>query len=355
MEQNAHHESLRLQNFTVFGDVEFKFVSGINVLIGPNGSGKTHAMKAMYAFQLVNSRPFGPSVIHDDFKVTTPDGKPYKLPAIVWKNSFQTVNLSSVIRRGAGKGAKCKCSGFIGGNEWNVEIVGIAGQFYPQTSLLSGDYIRPVFIPATDMINHSLNFVASNTIMPLDFDQTCQDVIDLMVLERANKITEHTVDVLLWKLVGGIVRKEEGDRFYTLNDEGETPTPMEASGIARIATLARLYQNGWLPPGGTLFWDEPELSLNPVLMRGLIEVLLALARTGVQVVMATHSYVILKELDLQATKSDSIQFISIYKEAGETKVAQADDLTSLEPNVILDHYGSLFDRELDRSIKDDQQ
>ena len=37
------------KNFTVFEDATFELCPGFNVLIGANATGKTHAMKAMYA------------------------------------------------------------------------------------------------------------------------------------------------------------------------------------------------------------------------------------------------------------------------------------------------------------------
>jgi predicted ATP-dependent endonuclease of OLD family len=42
-------KDLSLKNFTAFEQAKFNFCEGINVLIGANGTGKTHAMKAMYA------------------------------------------------------------------------------------------------------------------------------------------------------------------------------------------------------------------------------------------------------------------------------------------------------------------
>lgn len=42
-------ENLELKNFTVFEDVSIDFSSGINVIIGENGTGKTHLLKAAYA------------------------------------------------------------------------------------------------------------------------------------------------------------------------------------------------------------------------------------------------------------------------------------------------------------------
>src|SRR5690242_154359 len=49
-------ERLRLIRFTAFMDTEFEFVPGVNVLVGENGTGKTHAMKALYAVLSAQAR-----------------------------------------------------------------------------------------------------------------------------------------------------------------------------------------------------------------------------------------------------------------------------------------------------------
>ena len=41
-------KSAHLQNFTVFEDLHIQFSKGINVVIGTNGTGKTHLLKMMY-------------------------------------------------------------------------------------------------------------------------------------------------------------------------------------------------------------------------------------------------------------------------------------------------------------------
>jgi recombinational DNA repair ATPase RecF len=42
------HSSIK--NFTVFGDVAFEFSPGLNVIVGENGTGKTHVLKLGYLF-----------------------------------------------------------------------------------------------------------------------------------------------------------------------------------------------------------------------------------------------------------------------------------------------------------------
>jgi len=40
---------VKLENFTVFHNLDIAFDSGINVILGGNGVGKTHLLKILYA------------------------------------------------------------------------------------------------------------------------------------------------------------------------------------------------------------------------------------------------------------------------------------------------------------------
>ena len=40
---------VRLKNFTAFAELDLELSPGINVLVGANGTGKTHLMKVCYA------------------------------------------------------------------------------------------------------------------------------------------------------------------------------------------------------------------------------------------------------------------------------------------------------------------
>ena len=89
------------------------------------------------------------------------------------------------------------------------------------------------------------------------------------------------------ELLGGKLEYEENTgRFYLATSLGRIPMPLVAEGLRKIATLVRLTENGWLTPGTTLFWDEPEVNLNPKLMDEVIGAILALTRAGIQVFMA---------------------------------------------------------------------
>ena len=67
---------IKLENFTVFKDVELKFDKGINVFIGENGTGKTHILKVLYsACQSSNPKiSFSNKIVRtlypDDYKIS---------------------------------------------------------------------------------------------------------------------------------------------------------------------------------------------------------------------------------------------------------------------------------------------
>src|SRR5262249_27092074 len=69
-------ERVELKNFTVFADATFELTSGVNVFIGRNSTGKTHAMKALYALLRAaasTEEPFSTSVGHQLREVFKPD------------------------------------------------------------------------------------------------------------------------------------------------------------------------------------------------------------------------------------------------------------------------------------------
>ena len=82
-----------------------------------------------------------------------------------------------------------------------------------------------------------------------------------------------------------------------------------------------------------------------------MDVLLRLQRMGVQVFLATHNYVLLKEFDLRSREQDQIRYLSLFRdEMGAVQTLASDDLSGVDPNLIIDTYTSLYDREMARSL-----
>jgi predicted ATP-dependent endonuclease of OLD family len=49
-------DKIRIENFTVFDKVQFQFGTGINVIIGDNGTGKSHLLKLAYTISTVAAK-----------------------------------------------------------------------------------------------------------------------------------------------------------------------------------------------------------------------------------------------------------------------------------------------------------
>ena len=71
------------------------------------------------------------------------------------------------------------------------------------------------------------------------------------------------------KAVGGkaVLR---GNRFYvSLAENWLLEAPMLAEGLRKLAAVAHLIRNGSITEKSTLFWDEPETNMNPILITKL--------------------------------------------------------------------------------------
>ena len=186
------------------------------------------------------------------------------------------------------------------------------------------------------------------------FRGTYLDILDRAYLPALRNPAEfNSADALgrLEAALGGKVTIH-GEEFFLSGEQGEIEFTLLAEGLRKLGLLWLLIRNGSLKPGAVLFWDEPETNLNPKLYGVVIEVLLELQRVGVQVFLATHDYVILKELDLQAKDGDKVAFHSLYRseETSEIVCQSSRHYSQIHPNAIADTFSSIYDREIRRSL-----
>lgn len=130
------HERLTLQNFTAFKDCTLEFVPGINVFVGENGTGKTHALKALYAAHL--------SLASSQHK------NEVALRSI--NDVFQINSFAEMVRFGT-RPPTAFINGESHGMAWRYEVTdqSISGRVRHTSDRLE----RPVFIPAIDMMGNT--------------------------------------------------------------------------------------------------------------------------------------------------------------------------------------------------------
>lgn len=337
---------VELKNFTVFENIILDFSSGINIFIGENGTGKTHLMKVIYA------------------ACTTIDSKqqktfPQKLCNVFYPDNK---NIGRLIHRAVGRNS---CSISIERNDVDtssiqLNITSLMKKSSEASIIMSKNWqedvrYQAIYIPVKDMMANAPGFVALYENNHIYFEEIYVDILNKVYLPTLKGPCDNDRKQLLTTLSKAISGKvvEKNGIFY-LNGKssgGNLEFTLLAEGYRKLGLLWSLIQNGVLTKGSLLFWDEPEANLNPKLAKTVAEILLKLQKMGVQIFIATHDYVFLKELDFATTAKDKVKYFSLYKENGSIKHSETEHFENIENNPIADAFNDLLNREIQRSLE----
>ncbi len=325
---------IKLKNFTAFKDLEVEFSPGINALVGANGTGKTHLMKACYA--ACNYGTEDRSLAQKLVGVFLPSGR---ASGRLVRQGYEAVGGSVEVHVGV----------------WHVRcsLTGRDTRYATTPTDPQRPDMKSVYIPAKNMLANAPGFLSLYEAREVHFEEVYRDILLRANLPALRELTDDAHQQLLENLeyvIGGKVTVS-GEEFFLSNEQGNLEFTLLAEGWRKLGLLWLLIRNGTLQKGSVLFWDEPEANLNPKMFRVVIEVLLELQRAGVQVFFATHDYVILKELDLQMTEEDVVAFHSLYRdEDGEIGCRSTGSYLDIHPNAIDEAFDDLYDRQIQRSL-----
>ncbi|MGI4871729.1 MAG: AAA family ATPase [Janthinobacterium lividum] len=338
---------LQVQDFTILHQATFDFVPGLNAIIGSNGAGKSHVLKLAY------------SVAQASYEV----GNGTAQNKQIWRNTlaerllgvFRPEALGRLTRRAQGRSRAEVRLTLAAGPDTTVDFdFSTASKTEVNLRSTPGKYaaIAPVFIPTKEVLSLFPGLRGLYTEREIAIDETypalCERLDRPMLkgprLELVKKMLPALEDMM-----GGSVKLENG-RFYLYPHQGgQMEIDLVAEGIRKIALLAYLLGNGSLSGKTTLFWDEPEANLNPLLIEKLAPVLCDIADSGIQVILATHSLYLLRELDLlNKERGTQARFFSLGRAENtlpdtdsvatspQLLLDQADDLEKLNPIPALD-------------------
>ena len=327
---------VRLKCFTAFEHLDLELSSGINVLVGANGTGKTHLMKVCYA--ACEASKTGESFIEKLVRVFLPSQRGR------WR----------LVKRGRGN-SKATVEVFRGEQSLSASFSNRAAdpiyKDVDQYRSWQDSRIESVYIPVKEMLANAPGFRSLYANREIHFEEVYADILDRAFLPplRDRSSTFGRLLSELQNALGGKV-SIKNQEFFLRSRRGVFEFSLLAEGLRKLGLLWLLIQNGTLLNGSVLFWDEPETNLNPKLYRLLIRVLLELQRNGVQIFLATHDYVILKELDLQMADDDEVAFHSLYHCDGEMVCNTSSDYLGIHPNAIAEAFSDIYDRVVERSL-----
>lgn len=337
-----------LENFTVFDKISIPLSTGINVFIGENGTGKTHIMKLLYSACRATEEKT--SFSHKIVGCFAPDGR-----AISRLTTKKTGNLSTVVKITADNGENIskslKANFHSKTKKWEAEVSG-----EENWEKMFSNSLKSVFVPAKEILTHSPKLIAAVDVNHLHFDDTYLDIINTAMIVSSLGRNEKKKDLMLKKLEkiiqGKVYVDKDTEAFYLKKGSRKLEFNLVSEGIRKIALLWQLAKNGALEKGSILFWDEPEANINPVHIPLIVELLLLLEENGVQVFIATHSYVFAKYLEVLSEKNEKITFHSLYKTQDCGVQVEIDQKFSyLENNFILMENIKLYEKEMERALK----
>ncbi|WP_460585433.1 AAA family ATPase [Hymenobacter arcticus] len=329
---------LHLKNFTVFADADFKFGPGLNVLVGTNGTGKSHVLKLGYAvvkaIMEIEQHRIKLSITQRFIPITIVN---YIANNLV--STFLSAARGQLVRDGNTDDATIFVE-FNSGDEVSFEFQikrPDETALVHNTNFQIKEIVFPVLIPAKEILTLSWMLAAADQLV-LPIEQSYLDLLkQLRGLPRRHLTPPAEIQALTTAISGEVI--EESGKYYLVHKSGQRlEMSMVAEGLRKFGTLQKLLTNGSLTQNTTLYWDEPEANLNPALLRKLAAILAELARQGFQIILATHSTDLLKEFHILSRQKDAkplpIKYFGLNAEPGEaTRIVSTDNFEHL-PDVV---------------------
>ncbi|MBE7401798.1 AAA family ATPase [Bacteroides fragilis] len=335
-------DSLLLNNFTSFVENSFQFGKGVNVLIGKNGTGKTHILKSLAAsLQARHDFLSKQSASKEQFEYIIAEDlvayfKPDTLGNLVYKNAASGRASVNVAIEG-----KSLAYSFATSSKTTVKL-DVDNKWEEK---------QFIYIPPREMFSLFEGFIGLTNKREISFDQTYIKLahsLSLPVLKDNKENPLNPAVELLEKELGFKVLQMNG-RFYIQTEGRNMEAHLVAEGLRKLASILYLILNGEINEKTILFWDEPESNLNPALIKIVAKFILTLEQCGLQIFIATHDYLLTHTLSLHSEYKEhtkaSVKFFSLNKEEGKIVVEEGDTLAEITNNPILEEYAAYYDLE----------
>ncbi len=334
--------AITVKNFGPITDLSVSGLGAVNLILGDNGCGKTFLLKALYStFRTLEGYRRG------DEKRTASEILADKL---YW--TFQPDKIGDLVNKGAD--APLSCSMFVGDQEFSYsfgrdttkKISTLVNHVSPRTS-------NSVFLPAKEVLSlHKIILKSREEDKAFGFDNTYLDLAralrqaprggkDYKEFARSRKHLESI-------LSGKVEFEERSGRWQFKKGNQKFSIGVTAEGIKKIAILDTLLGNRYLSTDSLLFIDEPESALHPVAISQFLDIIALLAKCGIQVVIASHSYFVVKKLFLIAQeRAMSIPVLS----ADEQGWTVTDLRSNMPDNPIIEESVRLYKEEIGLALQ----
>lgn len=343
-------ESISLRNYGGHQTVDWDSLGNINLIIGTNGRGKSFILKAIYtAMKTIEACGRGQN------NKTAAEILADKL---YW--TFQAQALGDLVKKGTSGGLSCKM--IFDGKTFFYSFRDSAKKVINNVVNECGSReSNTIFIPEKEVLSIcSIIKKSREQDSVFGFDDTYLDLVRAIStpIQKEPRFQSFSEGQrLLRNLIGGTVEYDAARDTWSYvknKDAGRGKIPIAigatAEGVKKIAILHQLLGNRYLDDKSIIIFDEPEAGLHPAAVSDLLDIIMLLAETGVQIFIASHSYFVLKKAYLLARqKNMSIPILSL--DGDSSADIHYDDLRNgLPDNAIMQESIRLYEEEIDEVL-----
>lgn len=328
--------SINISNLGAIDKVQADNLGPINLIIGPNQSGKTFILKALFsALKTIE--------IYKRGKENRTD-KEILSDKLYW--TFQASELGSIVRKGE------SLMSFTMESDSQEQF---SFSFGPSTTkhanidkntFLSRSS-NSVFIPAKEILSIKDIILEAKEDNRFGFEEPYSDLAKALSRTQKGKNYKSFSEArqMVGDMVGGRLQYSEDKKEWQFHDNKRRvyEITMTSEGVKKLAILDLLLGNHYLDDRSIIIIDEIEANLHPSLITRLLDTVLKLAKAGVQFFIASHSYFVIKWLYIIAHREDiSIPVLSF--DGGNCNISNLCD--EMPKNPIIDESINLYREEL---------
>ncbi|MBF0371462.1 MAG: AAA family ATPase [Magnetococcales bacterium] len=335
---------VHLENFGPLRNIEWGQLGNINLIIGRNGTGKTFLLKALYC-AIRSVEAFGRGNDNRRLEEILAD-------KLYW--TFQPEKIGDLVSKDGDGRLSCdmdldnKHLFYEFGRSTEKSLKKIPTNIQPGKRPANS-----IFLPAKEVL--SLHGIILRTRRPdhqeFGFDDTYFDLANVLTdLPSGGKNFQEFKNSRkqLEEIIGGKLEfDEKRNRWLFKKGRSKFPIGLTAEGIKKIAILDILLGNRYLTPESVIFIDEPESALHPEAVSKFLDIITLLAKRGVQIFMASHSYFVVKKLYLIAQK-ERLSIPLLHEADGAWH--QSDLKDGLPDNSIIDESVRLYEEAIDLAL-----